>query len=74
MTGVQKTLDATSPASTATIDLDGPISCLSFCPQNENIMLVGTYELQESADEQCATDAPQIRRGRIYVVEITEQL
>ena len=65
------TLQPTIPV--AEIGLDGPISCLSFFPENQHILLVGIYELHD-VGEQDKSGNPQVRSGRIVTLEVDEHL
>ena len=57
---------------THSLILDEPISCLSFVPGNERLLLVGTYQLLEAGSEDQGPEDPQTRKGKVYVLRVTD--
>ena len=64
--------DAETIRSTLYLILDAPISCLSFSPKHQNVLIVGTYQLEETRDRSPVLGRPQRRKGSVWVLEVID--
>ena len=59
--------------SSSSIVLESPISCLAFAPKNKNVVIVGTYQLQEGQSGKDETNTQQNRNGDLEIFELIGQ-
>ena len=53
--------------------LDSPIACLAFAPNHGDMVVVGTYQLQEGQSRKDEVNAQQSRNGGLEVFEMVER-